>query len=223
MTISLPERTPTGLLIGGDWLTTATHLEVVNPATLGTLAEIGDASPAEGVQAVQAAHDAFADWGSSSARFRAEILRKAFDIMTAEIEDCARLISLENGKAWKDAMGEATYAAEFFRWFSEEAAHVQGDFRYSPSGDKTIITDYRPMGVAYLITPWNFPAAMATRKLAPAMAAGCTSILKPAQETPLTALWVADVLERAGAPAGVVNVITTSTSCLLYTSDAADE
>ncbi|NDA49961.1 MAG: aldehyde dehydrogenase family protein [Actinobacteria bacterium] len=141
MTTSLPERTPTGLLIGGDWLTTATHLDVVNPATLGTLAEIGDAS-----------------------------------------------------------------------WFSEEAAHVQGDFRYSPSGDKTIITDYRPMGVAYLITPWNFPAAMATRKLAPAMAAGCTSILKPAQETPLTALWVADVLERAGAPAGVVNVITTSTS-----------
>ncbi|MCP4894279.1 MAG: aldehyde dehydrogenase family protein, partial [Actinomycetales bacterium] len=183
MTTSLPERTPTGLLIGGDWLTTATHLDVVNPATLGTLAEIGDASPAEGVQAVQAAHDAFADWGSSSARFRAEILRKAFEIMTAEIEDCARLISLENGKAWKDAMGEATYAAEFFRWFSEEAAHVQGDFRYSPSGDKTIITDYRPMGVAYLITPWNFPAAMATRKLAPAMAAGCTSILKPAQET----------------------------------------
>lgn len=212
MTTSLPERTPTGLLIGGDWLTTATRLDVVNPATLGTLVEIGDASPTEGVQAVQAAHDAFADWGSSSARFRAEILRKAFEIMTAEIEDCARLISLENGKAWKDAMGEAMYAAEFFRWFSEEAAHVQGDFRYSPSGDKTIITDYRPMGVAYLITPWNFPAAMATRKLAPAMAAGCTSILKPAQETPLTALWVADVLERAGAPAGVVNVITTSAS-----------
>ena len=203
MSTTLPERTPTGLLIGGDWLQTATHLNVVNPATLGTLAEIGDASVEEGLQAVSAAYDAFADWGTSSARFRAEILRKAFEIMTAEIEDCARLIALENGKAWKDAMGEATYAAEFFRWFSEEAAHVQGDFRYSPTGDKTIITDFRPMGVAYLITPWNFPAAMA---------AGCTSVLKPAQETPLTALWVADVLERAGAPAGVVNVVTTSKS-----------
>ncbi len=212
MTTALPERTPTGLLIGGDWLQTATHLNVVNPATLGTLAEIGDASPQEGLQAVAAAHDAFATWGLSSARSRAEILRRAFDIMMAEIEDCARLIALENGKAWRDAMGEAVYAAEFFRWFSEVAAHVQGDFRYGPNGDKTIITDYRPMGVAYLITPWNFPAAMATRKLAPALAAGCTTVLKPAAETPLTALWVADVLERAGAPAGVVNVITTSKS-----------
>jgi succinate-semialdehyde dehydrogenase/glutarate-semialdehyde dehydrogenase len=212
MTTTLPERTPTGLLIGGEWLQTAAHLDVINPATLGSLAEIGDATAQEGMQAVGAAHDAFQTWGVSSARSRAEILRKAFDIMTAEIEDCARLIALENGKAWGDAMGESLYAAEFFRWFSEEAAHVQGDFRYGPNGDKTIITDYRPMGVAYMITPWNFPAAMATRKLAPALAAGCTAVLKPAAETPLTALWVADVLERAGAPAGVVNVVTTSKS-----------
>lgn len=212
MTATLPEGTPTRLLVGGQWLQTASHLEVINPATLGTLAEIGDASPEQGLEAVAAAHDAFATWGISSTRSRAEILRKAFEIMTAEIEDCARLIVLENGKAWRDAMGEAIYAAEFFRWFSEVAAHVQGDFRYGPNGDKTIITDYRPMGVAYLITPWNFPAAMATRKLAPALAAGCTTILKPAAETPLTALWVADVLERAGAPAGVVNVVTTSKS-----------
>ena len=222
MSIGLPERTPTGLLIGGDWLQTATHLNVVNPATLGTLAEIGDAGPEEGLQAVAAAYSGFQTWSLSSARSRAEILRKAFDIMTGEIEDCARLISLENGKAWRDAMGEATYAAEFFRWFSEEAAHVQGDFRSSPSGDKTIITDYRPMGVAYLITPWNFPAAMATRKLAPALAAGCTTILKPAAETPLTALWVADVLERAGTPAGVVNVITTSKSAPVSEAILAD-
>jgi len=212
VSVGLPERTPTSLLVGGQWVQTATHLEVINPATLGALAEIGDATPEQGLDAVAAAHDAFGPWGLSSARSRAEILRKAFDIMTAEIEDCARLIVLENGKAWRDAMGEATYAAEFFRWFSEVAAHVQGDFRYGPNGDKTIITDYRPMGVAYLITPWNFPAAMATRKLAPALAAGCTTILKPAAETPLTALWVADVLERAGAPAGVVNVVTTSKS-----------
>jgi succinate-semialdehyde dehydrogenase / glutarate-semialdehyde dehydrogenase len=203
---------PTKLLIGGEWITTATHLRVVNPASLGVLAEIGDAGVDEGLQAVAAADEAFATWSQTAPRARAEILRRAFEIMTAEIEDCARLIALENGKAWRDAMGEALYAAEFFRWFSEEASRIEGDFRYSPSRDKTIITDHRPMGVAYMITPWNFPAAMATRKLAPALAAGCTAVLKPAAETPLTALWVADVIQRAGAPAGVVNVITTSTS-----------
>jgi succinate-semialdehyde dehydrogenase/glutarate-semialdehyde dehydrogenase len=132
--------------------------------------------------------------------------------MTAEVETCARLISLENGKAWRDAMGEATYAAEFFRWFSEEASRVEGGFRYAPGRDKTIVTDHRPMGVAYMITPWNFPAAMATRKLAPALAAGCTAVLKPAAETPLTALWIGEVLQRAGVPAGVVNIVTTRTS-----------
>ncbi|MGB7817421.1 MAG: NAD-dependent succinate-semialdehyde dehydrogenase, partial [Ornithinibacter sp.] len=151
-------------------------------------------------------------WAATSPRERAEVLRRSFEIMSAEIEDCARLIVLENGKAWADAMGEARYAAEFFRWFSEEACRITGDFRLAPAGDKTIIVDHHPLGVAYLITPWNFPAAMATRKLAPALAAGCTTILKPAAETPLTALWVADVMQRAGAPAGVVNVITTSTS-----------
>jgi succinate-semialdehyde dehydrogenase/glutarate-semialdehyde dehydrogenase len=137
------------------------------------------------------------------------VLRKAFDIMTSEIEDCARLIALENRKAWRDAMAEATYAAEFFRWFSEEAARISGDFRYAPNRDKTIITDHRPIGPALMITPWNFPAAMATRKIGPALAAGCTVVLKPPAETPLTALWVANVVERAGAPRGVVNVITT--------------
>jgi succinate-semialdehyde dehydrogenase/glutarate-semialdehyde dehydrogenase len=130
--------------------------------------------------------------------------------MSSELEQCARLIVLENGKAWSDAIGEATYAAEFFRWFSEEASRVAGDFRRAPGGDKTIIVDHQPMGVAYMITPWNFPAAMATRKLAPALAAGCTAVLKPAAETPLTALWVAEVLRRAGVPDGVVNVVTTS-------------
>ena len=150
--------------------------------------------------------------GVDAPRERAEILRRSFELMSEEIEDCARLIVLENGKAWSDAMGEARYAAEFFRWFSEEACRITGDFRLAPAGDKTIVVDHHPLGVAYLITPWNFPAAMATRKLAPALAAGCTTILKPAAETPLTALWVADVMQRAGAPAGVVNVITTSSS-----------
>jgi succinate-semialdehyde dehydrogenase/glutarate-semialdehyde dehydrogenase len=201
---------PTGLLIGGEWLQTDSRLPVTDPATMGVLAEIGDASVEDGLAAVAAAHDAFQTWGVSPARQRAEVLRRAFEIMTAEIDECARIIALENGKAWRDAMGEAVYAAEFFRWFSEEASRIEGGFRYAPNRDKTIITDHRPMGVAYMITPWNFPAAMATRKLAPALAAGCTAVLKPAGETPLTALWVADVLQRAGAPAGVVNVITTS-------------
>jgi len=202
--------TPSRLLIGGEWVATEHHLEVANPATGEVLSEVSDASVEHGLNAVRAAHDAFGTWSQTAPRARAEILRRSFEIMTAEIEDCVRLIVLENGKAWADAVNEATYAAEFFRWFSEEACRVAGDFRYAPNRDKTIVVDHRPLGVAYLITPWNFPAAMATRKLAPALAAGCTTILKPAAETPLTALWVADVMQRAGAPAGVVNVVTTS-------------
>ncbi len=198
------------LLIGGEWVPTTSRLDVHDPATGQVIAEIADAAVPDALQAVGAADDAFGPWAQTSARQRAEILRASFEIMTAEIEDCARLIVAENGKAWADAVGEATYAAEFFRWFSEEACRVAGDFRYAPGGDKTIVVDHRPMGVAYLITPWNFPAAMATRKLAPALAAGCTAVLKPAAETPLTALWVAEVMQRAGAPAGVVNVVTTS-------------
>ncbi len=209
-TVTLPSDLHTGLLIGGEWLQTQSTLPVVDPATMAVLAQIGDAGVSEGLDAVAAAHEAFQSWSQTAPRQRAEVLRRAYEIMAAEVETCARIISLENGKAWRDAMGEAVYAAEFFRWFSEEAARIQGDFRYSPNRDKTIIVDHRPMGVAYMITPWNFPAAMATRKLAPALAAGCTAVLKPAGETPLTALWVADVLQRAGAPAGVVNVITTT-------------
>ena len=169
---ALPTGVPTGLFIGGTWLTSAAHLDVINPASLTSLAQVGDASIEDGLDAVAAAHDAFPSWAATSPRQRSEILRRAFEIMTAEVEDCARLIVLENGKAWRDALGEATYAAEFFRWFAEEAVRVEGGFRSSPSGDKTIITTYQPMGVAYMITPWNFPAAMATRKLAPALAAG---------------------------------------------------
>jgi succinate-semialdehyde dehydrogenase/glutarate-semialdehyde dehydrogenase len=208
---------PTGLLIGGEWIQTEEKLPVMDPATFTVLAEIGNASVSDGLDAVSAAYDAFQTWSVTPARVRAEVLRKAFEIMTAEVETCARLISLENGKAWRDALGEATYAAEFFRWFSEEASRIEGGFRYSPARDKTIITDHRPMGVAFMITPWNFPAAMATRKLAPALAAGCTAVLKPASETPLTSLWIGEVLQRAGAPAGVVNIITTR-----HTGDVSD-
>ncbi len=202
-TSQLPEETPTDLLIGGQWTATGTRTTVTDPATLRPLAEVVDAGVDEALRAVDVASDAFPGWAGRPARERAEILRAAFEIMTAELDDCARLIVLENGKAWSDAVAEARCAPEFFRWFSEEAVRVAGGFRDAPAGDKTIITDHRPAGVAYLITPWNFPAAMATRKLAPALAAG---------QTPLTALWVARVLQRAGAPDGTVNVIPTSDS-----------
>lgn len=218
----LPASTPTRLLIGGEWVPTAAGLNVINPASYGTLATIGDAGIPEAIQAVDAAHDAFQTWSLTPSRMRAEILRRAYDIMVSEVEDCARLIMLENGKAWRDALGEATYAAEFFRWFSEEAARVEGGFRYAPNRDKTIITDYRPMGVAYMITPWNFPAAMITRKLGPALAAGCTAVIKPPAETPLTALWIAEVLQRAGVPDGVVNMVTTSKAGEVSTAILAD-
>lgn len=201
---------PTGLFIGGQWIPGERTLDVRDPAADRRLSGVADAGVTDALDAVSAAHAAFGPWASAAPRTRAEILRRAFEIMTAELDECARLIVLENGKSWADARGEAAYAAEFFRWFSEEACRVPGDFRMAPAGDKTIVVDHRPVGVAYLITPWNFPAAMATRKLAPALAAGCTAVLKPAGETPLTALWVARVLQRAGVPDGVVNVIATS-------------
>ncbi|TCB98593.1 NAD-dependent succinate-semialdehyde dehydrogenase [Micromonospora zingiberis] len=211
-----------GLLVGGEWQDTADRIEVWNPATGEVLSTVADASADEALAAVGAAYDAFPAWAGTAPRERAEILRRAYELMTAEAETGARLIALENGKAWRDAVGEVSYAAEFFRWFSEEACRIAGDFRYAPGRDKTIVVDHRPMGVAYLITPWNFPAAMATRKLAPALAAGCTTVLKPAAETPLTALWVADLLHRAGAPAGVVNVVTTARAGEVSTAVLAD-
>ena len=214
---------PTGLLINGNWVSGSNQMDVTDPATNQVLTQVADATLTEVDQAIDSASAAFKTWSQTAPRIRGEILRKAFEIMTAELEDCARLISLENGKAWRDAMGEAAYAAEFFRWFSEEAVRTPGDFRKSPSGDKTIIVDHRPIGVALMVTPWNFPAAMATRKLGPALAAGCTAILKPPAETPLTALWVANVLQRAGAPDGVVNVVTTSKSSEMVAHVLADK
>jgi succinate-semialdehyde dehydrogenase/glutarate-semialdehyde dehydrogenase len=135
------------------------------------------------------------------------MLRRAYELMIEEIDYLAQLVTRENGKVLSDARGEVLYAAEFFRWFSEETVRVAGDFRLSPSGDKRIIVTHQPVGISMLITPWNFPAAMATRKIGPALAAGCTVILKPAAETPLTAFAIADIMDRAGVPAGVVNVI----------------
>ena len=214
---------PVDLLIDGVWTKSTKSFPVYNPTDTSVITEVADATVQDAISSVDSAHEAFQTFSQTSPRSRAEILRKAFEIMSSEIDYCAELISLENGKALKDAKAESVYAAEFFRWFSEEASRVAGDFRYSPNRDKTIITDHKPIGVAALITPWNFPAAMATRKIGPAFAAGCTMILKPASETPLTALWVADVMQRAGAPKGVVNVLTTSKSSEIISTIMKDQ
>lgn len=203
----MPTELKTELYINGQWIKGASSLPVMNPSTGELIAEISTADESQCDAALEAAHEAFPSWSKTPPRIRSEILRKAFEIMTAESDEIARVISMENGKTFTDAKGEVSYAAEFFRWFAEEAVRTPGDFRQAPSGDKRIIVTHQPIGVSLLITPWNFPAAMATRKLGPALAAGCTVILKAASETPLTALWIVDILHRAGVPAGVVNFV----------------
>jgi succinate-semialdehyde dehydrogenase/glutarate-semialdehyde dehydrogenase len=197
-----------GLYIGGQWKP-GRGIPVVNPADESILAEVPDATVADALAAVEAAAQAADAWRSTPPRQRGEILRRCFELMTARAEELATLISLENGKALSDARGEVAYAAEFFRWNAEEAVRIGGEFRLAPSGANRILVDQQPIGIAVLITPWNFPAAMATRKIAPALAAGCTVVLKPASETPLTAYALAGLYAEAGVPAGVVNVITT--------------
>ena len=200
----------TDLYIDGSWVKGDGALPVYNPSTGEVIAEFQTAGEAQCDAALTAAHNAFPLWAKTAPRVRSEILRKAFEIMTAEAEEIAKLVSMENGKVLSDAKGEVIYAAEFFRWFAEEAVRTPGDFRHSPSGDKRILVTHQPIGVSLLITPWNFPAAMATRKLGPALAAGCTVILKAASETPLTAIYIVDILHRAGVPKGVVNFIMPS-------------
>jgi succinate-semialdehyde dehydrogenase/glutarate-semialdehyde dehydrogenase len=197
----------TQLYIDGQWVDGNGTLEVIDPSDGSVIAKVATSGDKENFAALEAADRAAASWAKTAPRVRGEILRKAFEIMVAEADQIAELISRENGKALPDAKGEVAYAAEFFRWFSEEAVRNSGDFRLSPSGDKRILVTHQPIGVSLLITPWNFPAGMATRKIGPAVAAGCTMILKPAGETPLTALYIADIMERAGLPKGVLNVI----------------
>lgn len=210
-----------GLYIGGEWLRGG-GVPVVNPATAEVLAEVPDASVADALSAVDAADEAAAAWRRTPARQRAEILRRWFVLMTEHAEELARLISLENGKALPDARGEVAYAAEFFRWYAEEAVRIPGEFRHAPSGANHILVDHDPIGIAVLITPWNFPAAMATRKIGPALAAGCTVILKPASETPLTAYAMARLGAEAGVPPGVVNVLTTTQPAAVTNAMLAD-
>ncbi|RME64330.1 MAG: NAD-dependent succinate-semialdehyde dehydrogenase, partial [Alphaproteobacteria bacterium] len=210
----------TGLYIDGQWrrASDGAEITVIDPANEETIAHVASASIEDAMAAIDAAERAGVLWAAQSPRERAEILRKAFDLMSARADFFARLITLENGKALKDARGEVAYAAEFFRWYAEEAVRNIADLYTAPSGANRIMVLQQPVGVSVLITPWNFPAAMATRKIAPALAAGCSVILKPAPETPLTALAVAALLEQAGVPAGVVNVLASSRSSQVVTA-----
>jgi succinate-semialdehyde dehydrogenase / glutarate-semialdehyde dehydrogenase len=198
-----------GLRIGGKDVPAAdeARFDVIDPATGEVITSVADGSVEDARAAVDAAAAAATAWASTAPRQRAEILRAAFELMTRDAEDYARLISLENGKALPDARAEVSYAAEFFRWYAEEAVRLNGSLGTAPSGANRILVTRQPVGVCLLVTPWNFPAAMATRKIGPALAAGCTMILKPASDTPLTALALARTLEEAGLPGGVVNVL----------------
>ena len=188
------------------------RISVVDPATEQVITDVASGGASDASKAVDAASEAAEAWVATSPRARAEVLRKAFELMTERREDLATIISREEGKTLVEGLGEVAYAAEFFRWYAEEAPRTMGQFGRSPAGANHILVEYSPVGVSLLITPWNFPAAMATRKIAPALAAGCTVILKPASETPLTALALAGLLEDAGVPAGVVNVFPSSRS-----------
>jgi succinate-semialdehyde dehydrogenase/glutarate-semialdehyde dehydrogenase len=200
------------LFISGKWVPAASRFDVIDPATGDVITSVSDGSVDDALAAVDAASAAFPAWAASAPRQRAEILRRAFELMTARADDLAKLISLENGKALVDARGEVTYAAEFFRWYAEEAVRADGLVTTAPSGANKILVVRQPVGVCVLVTPWNFPAAMATRKIGPALAAGCTVVLKPASDTPLTALAMAAILAEAGVPDGVVNVLPSRSS-----------
>jgi succinate-semialdehyde dehydrogenase / glutarate-semialdehyde dehydrogenase len=204
----------TELFIGGKWVPASSgkRFDVLDPATGDVLATVADGAESDAMAAVDAAAAAGPAWAGTPARVRGEALRKAWELMTERADDLAKLISLENGKALVDAKGEVTYAAEFFRWFAEEAVRGDGLVATAPSGANRILVVRQPVGVCVLVTPWNFPAAMATRKIGPALAAGCTVVLKPASDTPLTALAMAGILAEAGVPEGVVNVLPSRSS-----------
>ena len=205
---------PTKLYIGGEWVDAegGKTLTVSDPATGAHLATIADASESDAKKAMDVAADVQESWGNTSPRVRGEILRKAWELLIERRDDFALLMTIEMGKPFPEAQGEVTYGGEFLRWFAEEAVRINGRFGSNPEGTGTMIVSKRPVGPSFLITPWNFPLAMATRKIAPAIAAGCTAIIKPAELTPLTTLLFAALLEEAGVPKGVVQVITTSRS-----------
>ena len=200
---------PTDLYIDGKFVEAVSgkRFDVLNPATEDVIASVADAGEDDAMRALEAAQNAFSAWAARSPRERAEILRKAWELIMSDQERLARLIVMENGKALPDARGEVAYAAEFFRWYAEEAVRNRGEMMRSPASGARILVHHKPVGVGVLVTPWNFPAAMGTRKIGPALAAGCPVIVKPASETPLTMLALMPLLEKAGVPAGIVNVI----------------
>ena len=210
----LLDRVPTELFIGGRWRAAegGETLEVRDPATGRVLTEIASASSADAQAAMDATAEAFPAWSATPARERGELLRRAFDLLRERAEDFALLMTLEMGKPLAESRGEVAYGGEFLRWFSEEAVRIQGRYGTNPEGTGRTIVSQHPVGPCFLITPWNFPLAMATRKIAPALAAGCTVVIKPAQLTPLTTLAFVGLLEEAGLPAGVVNVVTSRSS-----------
>jgi len=206
------ESVPKQLFIGGAWrdATGGATFAVEDPSTGRQLAQVADATVEDGTAALDAAVAAQAEWGRAAPRDRGEILRRAFELITARADDLARLMTLEMGKTLAESRAEIAYAAEFFRWFSEEAVRIHGRYAVAPDGATRLLTLKQPVGPCLMITPWNFPLAMATRKIGPAVAAGCTMVLKPAGLTPLSALAAADILREAGLPDGVLNVVTTS-------------
>lgn len=208
---------PTGLLINGQWRDAANGgtLDVHDPATGRVLASIADGGSGDAVAALDAAAAAQAGWARTAPRVRGEILRKAFELVTERAEDFALLMSLEMGKPLAEARGEVSYGAEFLRWYAEEAVRDYGRYVTTPEGRNKILVQHKPVGPCLLITPWNFPLAMATRKVGPAVAAGCTMVLKPAKLTPLTALLFAQVMQEAGLPDGVLNVVSGSSAAAI--------
>ncbi len=210
----LLDRVQSGLGIGGTWepATSGATLDVHDPATGEVIKSIADATVEDAVRALDAAVAAQESWANTPARERSNILRRTFDLLMERKEEFALLMSMEMGKPIAEARGEVNYGGEFLRWFSEEAVRVKGDYRQNPEGTGNILVSHIPVGPCYFITPWNFPLAMATRKIAPALAAGCTVVIKPAALTPLTTIFFAQLLEEAGLPAGVVNVVATSKS-----------
>ncbi|GAA1801336.1 NAD-dependent succinate-semialdehyde dehydrogenase [Nostocoides veronense] len=211
---ALLESVPTQLFIGGEWRAAeaGATLDVFDPATGRVLTSVADGSPADGMAALDAAVAAQADWAKVAPRDRSELLRAAFEKLVERTEEFALLMTLEMGKPLAEARGEVAYGAEFFRWFAEEAVRIHGRYAVAPNGATRLITTKQPVGPTLMITPWNFPLAMGTRKIGPAIAAGCTMVVKPAHETPLSMLALAQLLEEVGLPKGVLNVVTTSHS-----------
>jgi len=201
---------PTGLWIGGEERTSSSTFDVLNPATDEVLIAIADATPADGIAALDAAAAVQGEWAATPPRERGEVLRSVFEAITARADEFATLMTLEMGKVYAESLGEVKYGAEFFRWFAEEAVRIGGRYTKSPAGTGRIIVTKSAVGPCLAITPWNFPLAMGTRKIGPAMAAGCTMIIKPAQETPLTMLLLAKLMDDAGLPKGVLSILPTS-------------